>query len=149
MVLNALNGRPLPIYGAGANVRDWLYVDDHAQALVLILRKGRVGETYNIGGNNERSNLSLAQDICSVLDDLLPESPHAPHASLLHFVPDRPGHDLRYAIDAGKVERELGWRPSHTLSSGLRKTVEWYVAHTDWCARVLGAEMSTARQGTI
>lgn len=149
IVLNALHGRPLPIYGAGANVRDWLYVDDHAQALVLILRKGRVGETYNIGGKNERSNLSLAQDICSVLDDLLPESPHAPHASLLHFVPDRPGHDLRYAIDAGKVERELGWRPSHTLSSGLRKTVEWYLANTNWCAHILGGEMSTARQGTI
>ncbi|MBA3377768.1 MAG: dTDP-glucose 4,6-dehydratase [Chloroflexia bacterium] len=149
IVLNALHGRPLPIYGAGANVRDWLYVDDHAQALVLILRKGRVGETYNIGGKNERSNLSLAQDICSVLDDLLPESPHAPHASLLHFVPDRPGHDLRYAIDAGKVERELGWRPSHTLSSGLRRTVEWYLANTNWCAHILGGEMSTARQGTI
>jgi len=148
MVLNALNGRPLPIYGTGTNVRDWLYVDDHARALVLILREGRVGETYNIGGNNQLSNVHLVQEICSVLDDVLPDSLHAPHASLIAFVPDRPGHDLRYAIDASKVERELGWEPSQDLSLGLRKTVEWYVAHTDWCAHILGGDMSTERQGT-
>ena len=148
MVLNALQGRPLPIYGAGANVRDWLFVDDHARALALVLRNGRVGETYDIGGKNERSNLDLVQDICSILDDLFPDSLHAPHASLIQFVRDRPGHDLRYAIDASKIERELGWKPSHTLRSGLRKTVEWYAAHTDWCADVLGGDMATVRQGT-
>jgi len=148
-VLNALNGKPLPIYGDGANVRDWLFVEDHARALAVILRDGRVGESYNIGGTNERSNLCLVKEICAVLDDLLPDSPHAPHESLIQFVPDRPGHDLRYAIDSSKVERELGWKPSHTLTSGLRNTVEWYLAHTEWCAQVLGGEITTGRQGTI
>ncbi len=148
IVLNALTGKPLPIYGAGQNVRDWLFVDDHAQALAAILRDGRPGETYTIGGNNERSNVDLVREICSVLDDLLPDSPHAPHASLMRFVTDRPGHDLRYAIDASKIQRDLGWRPSQTLSSGLRKTVEWYVSNTDWCARLLGHELATVRQGT-
>lgn len=148
IVLNALDGRPLPVYGAGANVRDWLFVDDHACALALVLRAGRVGETYAIGGNNELSNVRLVQEICAVLDELLPDSPHVPHASLIAFVPDRPGHDLRYAIDASKIERELGWEPSQDLSLGLRKTVEWYLAHTDWCAQVLGGDLVTARQGT-
>jgi dTDP-glucose 4,6-dehydratase len=148
IVLNALHGRRLPIYGAGANVRDWLFVDDHARALALVLRNGRVGETYTIGGNNERSNMHLVQDICSILDDLFPDSLNAPHSSLIQFVRDRPGHDLRYAIDASKIERELGWKPAHTLRSGLRKTVEWYAAHTDWCAHVLGGDMATVQQGT-
>lgn len=147
VVLSALSGRRLPIYGAGANVRDWLFVDDHASALALVVRNGRVGESYNIGGKNERSNVQLVREICAVLDDLLPDSPHAPHESLIQFVPDRPGHDLRYAIDPDKVERELGWQPLHTLSSGLRHTVEWYVANADWCAHVLGGVMSTGRQG--
>lgn len=148
VVLNALNGRPLPIYGVGANVRDWLFVDDHASALGLVLRDGLVGETYSIGGNNARSNLRLVQDICAVLDGLLPDSPHTPHESLIEFVPDRPGHDLRYAMDTRKIENELGWRPSHTLESGLRKTVEWYLTHTDWCGQLLGNDMSTKRQGS-
>ncbi len=147
IVLNALNGRPIPIYGTGTNVRDWLFVDDHARALGLVLRGGRAGETYTIGGKNERSNLELVQEICTLLDELLPDSPHAPHASLVSFVTDRPGHDLRYAIDASKIERELGWLPSHTLASGLRRTVEWYVAQTDWCSQALGGEAMIARQG--
>jgi len=147
IVLNALNGRPLPIYGAGANVRDWLHVDDHARALALVLRDGRVGQTYTIGGQNERSNLDLVQEICAILDELRPDSPHAPHESLISFVADRPGHDLRYAIDAGKIERELGWHPAHTLASGLRETVAWYLANPDWCASVLGGETSISRQG--
>jgi dTDP-glucose 4,6-dehydratase len=147
IVLNALNGRPIPIYGTGTNVRDWLFVDDHARALGLVLRGGRAGETYTIGGKNERTNLDLVQEICTLLDELLPDSPHAPHASLVSFVTDRPGHDLRYAIDASKIERELGWLPSHTLASGLRRTVEWYVAQTDWCSQALGGEAMIARQG--
>lgn len=149
IVLNALAGQPLPVYGAGTNVRDWLHVDDHAHALALVLRAGRVGETYAIGGHNERSNLQLIEEICSILDELLPESPHAPHASLIRFVEDRPGHDQRYAINAAKIARELGWQTTHTISSGLRATVEWYLANTAWCAHALGGELATARQGTV
>lgn len=149
IVLNALSGRPLPIYGTGMNVRDWLFVDDHASALSRVLRAGRAGETYTIGGQYERSNVELVHEICSLLDELLPDSPLVPHASLISFVTDRPGHDHRYAIDAGKIERELGWTPAHTLSSGLRRTVEWYVAERAWCAQVLGGEAMIARQGAI
>jgi dTDP-glucose 4,6-dehydratase len=147
MVVSALDGRPLPVYGTGANVRDWLFVEDHARALGMVLRDGQPGETYAIGGGNERNNLDLVRTICDLLDELLPDSPHVPHASLIQFVPDRPGHDLRYAIDAGKIKRELGWQPAHTLASGLRKTVEWYVANADWCADVLGGELAGRRQG--
>lgn len=147
MVLNALQGRPLPIYGSGTNVRDWLHVEDHARALALVLRKGQVGETYTIGGRNERSNAELVNNICAILDDLHPNAVHCPHTSLIQFVPDRPGHDLRYAIDASRTERDLGWSPRHTLDSGLRATVEWYAANMDWCASVLGGNLATARQG--
>jgi len=147
IVLNALSGRPIPIYGAGTNVRDWLFVDDHAAALGLVLRCGRAGESYAIGGKNERTNLELVQEICTLLDELLPDSPYVPHVSLVSFVTDRPGHDRRYAIDAGKIERELGWVPSHTLASGLRRTVEWYVDQTEWCMQALGGEAMIARQG--
>ncbi len=148
VILNALAGRPLPIYGNGINVRDWLHVDDHAAALALVLREGRVGETYAIGGNNERSNIDLVRNICSVLDDLMPDSPHVPHESLIEYVADRPGHDLRYAIDAGKIRAELGWQPAYSGSTGLRQTVEWYVANTDWCADMLGLEVTIGRRGT-
>jgi dTDP-glucose 4,6-dehydratase len=147
MILNALNGRQLPVYGTGANVRDWLYVEDHARALGVVLREGRAGQTYAIGGNSERNNLDLVREICAILDDLLPDSPHVPHSSLIDFVPDRPGHDLRYAIDAGKIERELGWQPAHSLSAGLRATVEWYLAHPHWCVAILGEGMETMRLG--
>lgn len=147
MVLNALHGRPLPVYGEGVNVRDWLFVDDHAHALATVLDHGQAGETYTIGGNQERSNLDLVHDICATLDELLPDSPHVPHASLIQFVPDRPGHDLRYGIDSSRIQQELGWQPKHTLSSGLRQTVEWYLAHVDWCAQVLGGTVTAVRQG--
>jgi len=133
LVLKALAGEPLPIYGAGDNVRDWLYVEDHAAALQAVLERGRAGETYNIGGRSERSNIALARAVCGLLDELLPDSPHRPHADLLSFVEDRPGHDKRYAIDCGKIERELGWRPGVAFEEGLRRTVAWYLANRDWC----------------
>lgn len=137
IILNALKGLPLPVYGTGQNVRDWLYVEDHARALYLILQKGRVGETYNIGGHNEMKNLDLVREICRILDELIPDSVHSPHANLITFVPDRPGHDLRYAIDAGKIQRELGWTPSVTIQEGLRKTVQWYLDNRDWWEAIL------------
>ncbi len=132
MILNALDGKKLPIYGAGANVRDWLYVGDHAAALALVLRHGRVGETYNIGGGEERTNLELVRLLCDLLDEALPQSPHRPHAGLIALVEDRPGHDLRYAMDDTKIRRELGWRPAETLESGLRKTLRWYLDNRAW-----------------
>ncbi len=138
VILNALNGRPLPIYGKGDNIRDWLYVDDHARALRLVLTRGQVGETYNIGGWNEKTNLEVVQAICSILDELHPQG--APHASLITYVQDRPGHDHRYAIDASKIARELGWEPQETFDSGLRKTVEWYLSNTDWINGVTSGE---------
>ncbi len=138
VILNALNGKPLPIYGKGDNIRDWLYVDDHARALRLVLTRGQVGETYNIGGWNEKTNLEVVQAICSILDELHPQG--APHASLITYVQDRPGHDHRYAIDASKIARELGWKPQETFDSGLRKTVEWYLANTDWINGVTSGE---------
>lgn len=147
IVLNALQGKPLPVYGEGVNVRDWLFVDDHARALMTVLEHGQPGETYTIGGNQERSNLDLVHDICSILDELLPDSPHTPHASLITFVSDRPGHDLRYAIDSSRIRDELGWHPTQTLSSGLRQTVEWYLSHVDWCVDVLGGNLTAVRQG--
>jgi dTDP-glucose 4,6-dehydratase len=130
MILNALEGRPLPVYGKGANVRDWLYVEDHARALYLILTKGRPGETYNVGGRNERTNLDVVQTICLILDEIRPEE--RPHHRLVSFVPDRPGHDHRYAIDATKLENELGWKAQETFASGIRKTVHWYLENEWW-----------------
>ena len=138
VILNAVNGKPLPIYGKGDNVRDWLYVDDHARALRLVLEKGAVGETYNIGGWNEKTNLEVVHMICTFLDELHPQG--APHTSLITFVKDRPGHDRRYAIDASKIARELGWKPQETFATGLRKTVEWYLSNTDWVNSVLSGE---------
>jgi dTDP-glucose 4,6-dehydratase len=130
MILNALEGKLLPVYGKGANVRDWLYVDDHARALHLILIKGRPGETYNVGGRNERTNLNVVQTICRILDEIRPEE--KPHYRLVTFVPDRPGHDHRYAIDATKLENELGWKAEETFASGIRKTVHWYLENEWW-----------------
>jgi len=138
VILNAVNGKPLPIYGKGDNIRDWLYVDDHARALRLVLEKGTPGETYNIGGWNEKTNLEVVQSICTILDELHPQG--APHAKLITYVTDRPGHDRRYAIDATKIARELGWKPQETFASGLRKTVEWYLANTDWVQGVTSGE---------
>ncbi len=132
MILNAIEGKPLPVYGDGQQVRDWLYVEDHCEAIHLVVKNGRTGETYNIGGNNQPPNLELVQQICSLLDECLPDSPHAPHEKLIQFVNDRPGHDRRYDINIAKINQELGWEPRQSLESGLRKTVEWYLAHPEW-----------------
>ena len=147
VIIKAMRGESLPVYGKGDNIRDWLYVEDHARALRLVLEKGRLGETYNIGGHNERTNLHVVQTICALLDELLPQSTHRPHARLITFVADRPGHDQRYAIDAGKIERELGWRPQESFESGLRKTVQWYLSHRTWWQRVLDGSYRGERLG--
>ncbi len=130
VILNALAGREIPVYGQGLNVRDWLYVEDHADALLLVLAKGAVGRSYNIGGENEASNIDIVRKICALLDEMHPNG--APHARLITYVADRPGHDLRYAIDPSRIRRELGWRPSVTLDEGLRKTVRWYLDNAAW-----------------
>ena len=132
VILNALAGKPLPIYGTGANVRDWLYVEDHAEALLLVLQTGEPGRSYNIGGGNERSNLDLVRSLCAILDEEHPRLDGTPYADQITFVPDRPGHDARYAIDATRMREELGWRPSVTLDEGLRRTVRWYLENEDW-----------------
>lgn len=150
MILNALAGKPLPVYGDGQQVRDWLYVDDHARALWTVITHGRVDETYNIGGHNEQHNLEVVQRICALLDRLAPETrPASGYASLITFVKDRPGHDTRYAIDAGKIERELGWRPLETFETGLEKTVRWYLANRRWWQRVLDGSYRLERLGTV
>jgi dTDP-glucose 4,6-dehydratase len=136
MILNALQGEPLPIYGDGMNVRDWLYVTDHGEALRQVLARGRVGETYNIGGNCEKTNLEVVNTLCAVLDDLLPDSSHRPHDRLVTFVKDRPGHDRRYAMNIDKISRELDWRPRESFESGLAKTVRWYLANSAWVQEV-------------
>jgi dTDP-glucose 4,6-dehydratase len=147
MITNAIRGRRLPVYGSGANIRDWLFVEDHARALWLVLSRGRVGEKYNIGGDAEMTNLDLVHLICGILDECRPDAPHCPHISLIEFVADRPGHDQRYAIDASKVRRELGWRPRETLATGLRLTVAWYLANLDWCAAVRAGGYDGERLG--
>jgi dTDP-glucose 4,6-dehydratase len=138
MILAALEGRSLPIYGDGRNVRDWLYVEDHSAALRAILERGRPGETYNVGGGTCPTNLELVRLLCGILDELVPGAAYVPHATLMQFVGDRPGHDRRYAMDAGKIQRELGWAFRETLRSGLTKTVQWYLANPEWVARVRG-----------
>ncbi len=132
MIANALQGKPLPVYGDGRQIRDWLYVADHAGALRAVLERGRIGETYNVGGGNQRSNLEVVYTLCALLDELVPRSKYKPHAELVAYVTDRPGHDRRYAIDARKLERELGWRAQESFETGLRKTVEWYLANAAW-----------------
>jgi dTDP-glucose 4,6-dehydratase len=136
MIHNARSGKPLPVYGDGQNVRDWLYVEDHCEAIRTVLAKGAVGQTYNIGGWNEKPNLEIVHTVCSILDELRPQDPTVPHQKLITFVKDRPGHDRRYAMDARKIERELGWRPRETFESGIRKTIEWYLQHEDWVEAV-------------
>ena len=132
MILNATQGQPLPVYGDGKNVRDWLLVSDHCEAVRTVLARGAGGETYNIGGRNEKPNLDIVQTICSILDELRPGDPVVPHRNLITFVKDRPGHDRRYAIDARKIERELGWKPQETFETGIRKTIQWYLANEAW-----------------
>jgi dTDP-glucose 4,6-dehydratase len=145
MILNAIDGRPLPIYGDGGNVRDWLQVEDHCAGILLALETGRLGEKYNIGGGNERTNLQIVDLICDILDELAPAAKS--RRTLETFVADRPGHDRRYAIDASKIRRELGWRPRHTFESGVRETVRWYLAHRDWCAQVQSGQYDRERLG--
>ncbi|HEY3821719.1 MAG TPA: dTDP-glucose 4,6-dehydratase [Polyangiaceae bacterium] len=146
MILNALEGKPLPVYGDGLNVRDWLYVGDHCEALRLVLARGRPGQTYNIGGLNERTNLHIVHTLTDLLDDLSP-SPSGSHRRLITFVKDRPGHDRRYAIDAQKIRRELGWEPAHTFEQGIRETVLWYLGHREWCARISAGIYQRERLG--
>jgi len=140
MILNALSGRPLPVYGDGLQVRDWLYVGDHCAALRDVLARGRVGETYDIGGSAERTNLDVVRAICALLDELAPDSGFRPHSRLIEHVKDRPGHDRRYAIDAGRIARELGWAPRESFDSGLSRTVAWYLGHRAWCESVATGE---------
>ncbi len=149
MILNALEGRPLPVYGDGAQVRDWLYVEDHARALVLVATRGEVGETYNIGGHNEKTNLEVVRGICALLEEMAPERKRgvARYEELIEFVRDRPGHDRRYAIDASKIARELGWRPEESFESGLRKTVRWYLDNEWWWKRVQDGSYRRERLG--
>jgi dTDP-glucose 4,6-dehydratase len=132
MILNACQGKPLPVYGDGQNVRDWLYVEDHCRAIRAVLSRGRAGETYCIGGLNEKKNVEIVETLCRLLDELRPNDPVVPHSKLVTFVKDRPGHDRRYAMDTHKIERELSWHPSETFESGIRKTVRWYLEHEDW-----------------
>ncbi len=132
IINNALAGKPLPIYGDGLQVRDWLYVVDHCRAIAEVLKKGKIGETYNVGGVNQRSNREVVNTVCALLDELVPDSPYKPHAQLITSVKDRPGHDRRYAIDATKIEREIGWKPQETFETGLRKTVQWYLDNREW-----------------
>lgn len=151
VILNALDGKPLPVYGNGAQVRDWLFVEDHARALFKVVSEGKVGETYNIGGHNEQKNIDVVRGICALLEELAPNKPDGLERfeSLITFVKDRPGHDLRYAIDASKIERELGWVPQETFETGLRKTVEWYLNNLEWCRRVQDGSYQRERLGAL
>lgn len=136
MILNAVDGKPLPIYGDGAQIRDWLYVEDHCEAIWMILRQGRSGQTYNIGAGSQPTNLEVVEHLCAALDELLPDSPSIPHSSLIRFVPDRPGHDRRYALDINKIKTELGWQPTQSLGSGLHHTIQWYLSHPAWVSAI-------------
>lgn len=147
IILNAIQGKDLPVYGDGSQIRDWLHVEDHARALYRVLTRGQVGETYNIGGHNEKQNIEVVRSICRLLDELHPQSPVTPHESLIKFVADRPGHDKRYAIDASKMQRELDWVPEETFDTGLRKTVSWYLENRDWWQRVLSGDYQLQRLG--
>lgn len=147
VILNALDGKALPIYGKGDQIRDWLFVEDHARALYQVVTQGVIGETYNIGGHNEKQNIEVVKTICKILDELRPQANAQAYESLITFVKDRPGHDLRYAIDASKIERELGWKPQETFETGIRKTVEWYLNNLEWCRRVQDGSYQGERLG--
>ncbi|MDK9720178.1 MAG: dTDP-glucose 4,6-dehydratase [Rhodospirillales bacterium] len=147
MIVRALSGQPLPVYGQGENVRDWLFVDDHATALVAILEKGRLGESYLVGGQSEMRNIDVVNMLCALMDELVQQSPGKPHAQLISYVADRPGHDHRYAIDPSKLQSELGWSPSVTFAQGLRKTVQWYLENQGWWQPLIEAHKATERAG--
>jgi dTDP-glucose 4,6-dehydratase len=150
LILNALEGKPLPVYGQGKQVRDWLYVEDHARALYKVVTEGAVGETYNIGGHNEKQNIEVVHAICQLLEELAPNKPAGlgQYSDLITYVKDRPGHDLRYAIDAAKIQQELGWMPQETFESGIRKTVQWYLDNLEWCRHVQDGSYQRERLGT-
>ena len=147
VILNALDAKPLPVYGNGQQIRDWLFVEDHARALYKVVTEGVVGETYNIGGHNEKQNIEVVKTICKILDELKPQANGQTYESLITFVKDRPGHDLRYAIDATKIQNELGWTPTETFETGIRKTVQWYLNNLDWCHRVQDGSYQRERLG--
>lgn len=159
VIMKAIRGEKIPVYGKGENVRDWLYVEDHAAALMTVLTNGSVGETYNIGGDNEKSNLQLVKELCGLLDELYPVSQNEViqsagssiknYSELISFVSDRPGHDLRYAINANKIATELGWQPQESSDSGFKKTVQWYLDNSEWCSRCLSGEYKLQRQGSV
>ena len=148
MILNALSGKPLPVYGDGKQVRDWLYVEDHCRAILSALEKGMPGATYNIGGHNEMTNIRIVQTLCSLLDELQPGADGSSYSEQITYVADRPGHDRRYAIDAGKIDRELGWQPKETFDTGIRKTVDWYLKNLNWCERITSGKYRQERLGT-
>jgi dTDP-glucose 4,6-dehydratase len=147
MILNALAGKKLPVYGAGANVRDWLHVEDHCRALDLVVRRGQPGRTYNIGGHNERTNLEVVHKLCDILDELRPSAAGGSRRELVEFVTDRPGHDLRYAIDADRIASELGWKPAYDFDAGLRATIQWYLENQEWCEEVMRDQYDGSRLG--
>ena len=147
MITKALSGKPLPVYGDGKQIRDWLYVEDHCRAILEVLENGTVGQVYNIGGHNEKTNLEVVQTLCNILDEMVADSPYRPHKSLISFVEDRPGHDRRYAIDAGKIKKELGWVPRESFETGLQKTVCWYLDNKTWTDRVLSGAYRGERLG--
>ena len=149
MILNAIDGKPLPVYGDGMQIRDWLYVEDHARALYKVVTEGEIGETYNIGGHNEKANIEVVKTICSLLEEFVPKKPEGvqQYQDLITYVTDRPGHDVRYAIDASKIERELGWTPEESFETGIRKTVEWYLNNKQWWSRGLDGSYSLERLG--
>jgi dTDP-glucose 4,6-dehydratase len=148
VILNALEGKPLPVYGDGQQIRDWLYVEDHVTAIWAVIRRGRTGETYNVGGINERANLEVVRRICALLDEKSPRPDGHSYSEQITFVTDRPGHDRRYAIDCAKLQRELGWAPRESFESGLAKTVDWYLRHREWCADITARKYSRERLGT-
>ena len=148
MILNALEGKPLPLYGNGQNIRDWLFVEDHARALYKVVTEGKVGETYNIGGHNEKTNIEVVRTICDILDELAPRA-QGPYKDLITFVTDRPGHDQRYAINASKIQNDLGWAPQETFETGLRKTVVWYLNNLDWCQHIQNGSYQRQRLGLV
>ena len=151
IILNALQAKPLPIYGEGNQIRDWLYVDDHARALYKVVQEGEIGQTYNIGGNNEKTNMEVVTTICEILDELMPEHPKGivKYSDLITHVADRPGHDLRYAIDASKIDSQLNWSPAETFETGLRKTIGWYLSNSAWCTRVQDGSYQGERLGLV
>ena len=147
MIQKALAGKPLPVYGDGKQIRDWLFVKDHCKAILQVLEKGEAGQVYNIGGHNEKANLEVVHSLCKILDEMVPDSPYHPHTDLIEFVTDRPGHDRRYAIDASKIQKHLGWKPEESFETGLRKTVRWYLDNNDWVSRVMSGAYRGERLG--